>query len=112
MILELFDKSNRIWYTGHYIVTRYRGFDETEVSRMLSANVGNVRRAVAKHVGSRVQVRSNLGRHKYDVTEGVITQTYPCIFLVEVKNEEEDISQTYSYSYTDVITKDVQLRLC
>ena len=79
---------------------------------MLNSSVGNVRRAVAKHVGSRVQVRSNLGRHKYDVTEGVITQTYPCIFLVEVRNEAEDLCQTYSYSYTDVITRDVQLRLC
>ncbi len=79
---------------------------------MVNANVGSVRRAVAKHVGSRVQVRSNLGRHKYDVTEGVIKQTYPCIFLVEVKNEAENFSQTFSYSYTDVITKDVQLRLC
>lgn len=79
---------------------------------MVNANVGSVRRAVAKHVGSRVQVKSNLGRHKYDVTEGIITEIYPCIFLVEVKNEAEDSRQTVSYSYTDVITKDVQLRLC
>lgn len=63
-------------------------------------------------VGSKVKVRSNLGRHKYDVTEGVITETYPCIFLVQVKNAEENSYQTVSYSYTDVITKDVQLTLC
>ena len=76
------------------------------------ASVGSVRRAVAEHVGSKVKVRSNLGRHKYDVTEGVITETYPCIFLVQVKNAEENSYQTVSYSYTDVITKDVQLTLC
>lgn len=79
---------------------------------MVRASVGSVRRAVAEHVGSKVKVRSNLGRHKYDVTEGVITETYPCIFLVQVKNAEEDSYQTVSYSYTDVITKDVQLTLC
>ena len=79
---------------------------------MASASVGSVRRAVAKHVGSKVRVRSNLGRHKYDVTEGVITETYPCIFLVRVENAEEDSFQTVSYSYTDVITRDVQLTLC
>ena len=44
---------------------------------MVRASVGSVRRAVAEHVGSKVKVRSNLGRHKYDVTEGVITETYP-----------------------------------
>ncbi len=79
---------------------------------MVSATVGNVRRAVSKHIGSKVLVKSNLGRHKYDVTEGIITETYPCIFLVQVKNEEEDTVQTVSYSYTDVITRDVQLTLC
>ena len=45
------------------------------------------------------------------MTEGIITETYPCIFLVEIKNEAEDSYQTVSYSYTDVITKDVQLKL-
>ena len=66
---------------------------------MVRASVGSVRRAVAEHVGSKVKVRSNLGRHKYDVTEGVITETYPCIFLVQVKNAEENSYQTVSYSY-------------
>lgn len=79
---------------------------------MVNASVGSVRRAVSEHVGSKVRVRSNLGRHKYDVTEGVIAETYPCIFLIRVENEEEDSVQTVSYSYTDVITKDVQLTLC
>ena len=76
---------------------------------MANASVGS---AVAQHIGSRVRVRSNLGRHKYDVTEGIIMETYPSIFLVRVENAEEDSFQNVSYSYTDVITQDVQLTLC
>lgn len=79
---------------------------------MMNASVGSVRRAVAKHIGSKVRVRSNLGRHKYDVAEGIITETYPCVFLVRIPNAEDDSYQTVSYTYTDVITKDVQLTLC
>ena len=79
---------------------------------MVNASVRNVRQVLSQYVGSRVQVKSNLGRHKYDVTEGIIMETYPCIFLVEVTNEEENSRHTLSYSYTDVITRDVQLRLC
>ena len=79
---------------------------------MVNGSVGNVRREVAKHLGSKVVVRSNLGRHKFDVTEGVISEIYPSIFLIKVRNEAEDSFQTVSYSYTDVITKDVQLTLC
>ncbi len=79
---------------------------------MVRSDVGKVRNAVNRHIGSRVIVRCNLGRHKVDVTEGVITETYPSIFLIKVKNELEDTFQTISYSYTDVLTKDVRITLC
>ena len=79
---------------------------------MLMSNVGNVRSAVKKHIGSKVVIRCNMGRHKVNVTEGVIKETYPSIFLITVKNEIENTSQTVSYSYTDVLTKDVQITLC
>ena len=79
---------------------------------MVRASVGSVRRAVAEHVGSKVRVRGKMGGQNIVLTEGVITETYPCIFLVQVKNAEENSYQTVSYSYTDVITKDVQLTLC
>lgn len=86
--------------------------EERLVLVMLKANVGSVRQAVSRHIGSKVVVRCNLGRHKVDVTEGVITETFPSIFLITVKNEIENTSQTISYSYTDVLTKDVQITLC
>jgi len=79
---------------------------------MLRSDVGKVRNAVTNHIGSKVIVRSNLGRHKIDVTEGIISETYPSIFLIKVKNELENRFQTVSYSYTDVLTKDVQITLC
>lgn len=78
---------------------------------MKQSDVLKVKRAVSNHIGSRVRIRSNKGRHKVDITEGVITETYPSIFLVEVKNEVEDSSQTVSFSYTDVLTQDVQMVL-
>ena len=79
---------------------------------MSNTSVVTVRKAVQKHIGSKVQVRSNLGRHKYDITEGIISEIYPSIFLVKVRNEAEQKDAVVSYSYTDVITEDVQLRLC
>lgn len=94
------------------LVTTYIVNITVEVDFMINASIGSVRRAVEQHVGSKVLVKSNLGRHRYDVTEGIITDTYPCIFLVQVKNKEEDSVQTLSYSYSDVIAQDVQLKLC
>lgn len=79
---------------------------------MKQADVNQVRRAVVKHVGSKVRIRANKGRHKIDVTEGVITATYPSIFLVQVNNDIEDTKRMLSFSYTDVLTQDVKLTLC
>ena len=78
---------------------------------MKQSDVARVRKAVNCHIGSRVRIHSNKGRHKVDVTEGIITETYPSIFLIEVKNEIEDTMQRVSFSYTDVLTNDVQMIL-
>ena len=79
---------------------------------MQQATISQVRRVVTNHVGSKVKVLANQGRHKVDVTEGVITETYPSIFLIQVENEMEDSYKTVSFSYSDVLTKDIKMVLC
>lgn len=83
-----------------------------EVKRMKQSDLIRVRQAVAKHVGSKVRIKSNKGRHKVDITEGIIAETYPSIFLVQVDNALEATTRKVSFSYTDVLTKDVRLTLC
>lgn len=75
-------------------------------------DIRQVRKVVNAHIGSKVRIKLNKGRHRVDVTEGVIIETYPSIFLVEVANDVEEIYKTVSFSYTDVLTKDVCLSLC
>lgn len=79
---------------------------------MKQADLNKVRQAVRNHVGSRVSIIANKGRHKVDKMEGIISEIYPSIFLVEVKNETEGFFKTFSFSYTDVLTRDVRLKLC
>ncbi len=78
---------------------------------MSRADINKVKSSVDKNIGSKVKIRANRGRHKIDVTEGVICETYPSIFLVQVANKADDTVQTISFSYTDVLTKDVQMQL-
>ena len=79
---------------------------------MQQATIGQVRRVVNNHIGSKVKVLANQGRHRVDVTEGVITETYPSIFLIQVENEVDDSFKTVSFSYSDVLTKDIKMVLC
>ena len=75
-------------------------------------DVNKVRNAVISHTGRKVKVRINRGRHRIDETVGIISETYPSIFLVRTQASNEMPERTMSYSYTDVLTKDVQLILC
>ena len=78
---------------------------------MSQTDINRVKSSVGKNIGSKVKVRANRGRHKIDVTEGVICQTYPSIFLIQVENKVDNTVHTISFSYTDVLTKDVQMQL-
>ena len=79
---------------------------------MGKVDVKAVRNAVYRAIGSRVVVKANCGRHRFDVNEGVIKEVYPHVFMIELNDSEEDAGKTVSYTYTDILTKDVQLQLC
>lgn len=79
---------------------------------MKQLDVNKVRRVLDDHKGSKVIVKANRGRHKYEITKGVISETYPSIFLIRLDDSENSSVQTVSYSYTDILTKDVRLALC
>ena len=79
---------------------------------MKQLDVNCVRNAVMNQTGKRVKVRINRGRHMVDVTEGIISETYPSIFLIKIQDADDLPIRTVSYSYTDVLTKDVELILC
>jgi len=79
---------------------------------MKHMDVNEVRNAVKSHMGKKVKVRINRGRHRVDETVGIISETYPSIFLIRTQGDNDLPSRTMSYSYTDVLTKDVELILC
>ena len=78
---------------------------------MSQADILRVRSSVDQNIGNKVKIRANRWRHKIDVTEGIIRESNPSIFLVEVENKLDDTTQKISFSYTDVLTKDVQMQL-
>jgi uncharacterized protein Veg len=85
---------------------------DKEKIMMKQNDVNNVRNAVIRQTGKRVKIKINRGRHKVDVAEGVISQTYPSIFLIKIQEKDDMPIRFMSYSYTDILTKDVELILC
>lgn len=75
-------------------------------------NMRAVRDTVHENIGKKVQIRANKGRNKVDVTEGIISETYPSVFVIKVKDAYSDASLTKSFMYADVLTKEVELVVC
>lgn len=69
-----------------------------------------VRASVRQQLGNRVQIRLDEGRNRSDIREGILQDAYPSVFTVLL--DGEDPQQTVSFSYTDIITRGVRMRLC
>ena len=75
-------------------------------------NLQSVRKSIKQQVGNKIKISANRGRHKFETAQGVITETYPNIFLVELEDESgKDQNKTVTFSYQDVITRDVRMML-
>ena len=79
---------------------------------MTQLDLQRVRQSIKNQVGSRIKISANRGRHKFETAQGVITESYPNIFLVELEDESgKDQNKTVTFSYQDVITRDVRMML-
>ncbi|WP_392486194.1 Veg family protein [Haloimpatiens sp. FM7315] len=68
--------------------------------------LATIKNEIDKHIGEKVTLKANGGRKKILIKNGVIEETYPSIFIIRLEN---DTQRRISYSYSDVLTKTVQL---
>ncbi len=73
----------------------------------MADNLRAIREQVYQHKGSRVFYRAANGRRKAEARQGVIIEAYPSLFTLYVESQ----NSTVSFSYADLLTKEVELRL-
>lgn len=66
----------------------------------------SIKKDIENHVGESVTLKANGGRRRTFVNKGTIEKVYPSIFVVRL---DSDTQRTVTYSYSDVLTKTVQL---
>ncbi|MBQ8627004.1 MAG: Veg family protein [Agathobacter sp.] len=80
---------------------------------MRQEELSRVRASVSQQCGNRVMIQLDRGRNKVDIQKGTLQKAYPSVFTVLVDDEnEENPPQVLSFSYTDIITKDIRMKLC
>jgi uncharacterized protein Veg len=62
-------------------------------------------------VGKQIMLRANRGRKRIIEEVGILEKTYPNIFIVRI-NEDTGKTRRVSYTYADILTKTVELRVC
>lgn len=71
--------------------------------------LSEIKKVLDSNLGKRLLLRANGGRRKTIERTGVLAETYPAVFVVEL-DPEENAFERVSYSYADVLTQTVELK--
>lgn len=69
-----------------------------------------IKQSLEDHLGEKVILRTNKGRKKVKVKEGIIMETYPSVFIVRIDLGLES-ERKVSFSYSDILTETVEVTL-
>ncbi|HLQ83359.1 MAG TPA: Veg family protein [Pseudogracilibacillus sp.] len=67
-----------------------------------------IKKGLEDRIGKRIELTANGGRRKTVVRSGVLSETYPAVFVVDL-DQEENAFERVSYSYADVLTEAVEI---
>ncbi|PDH86383.1 hypothetical protein AO464_01830 [Oenococcus oeni] len=68
----------------------------------------NIKDNLDEKIGSPITVIAQAGRKKTTTRKGVLIETYPSLFVVEL-DKAEGTFERVSYSYTDILTKNIDV---
>ena len=68
-----------------------------------------IKKGLEEQIGKRIKLTANGGRRKTIIRSGVLSETYPSVFVVEL-DKDENAFERVSYSYADVLTETVELK--
>lgn len=67
-----------------------------------------IKQGLECQVGQRLTLKANGGRRKTIERCGILAETYPSVFIVEL-DQDENAFERVSYSYADILTETVEL---
>lgn len=74
----------------------------------MPVTLASIKARLDQRIGENLLVIAQAGRKKITKRHGVLSETYPAVFVVEL-NQDENSFERVSYSYTDVLTKNIEI---
>lgn len=70
-----------------------------------------IKKDIENCIGKNVIIRADKGRKRIVKKRGVIESVYPNLFVVRIDGEQS-VNRTVSYTYSDVLTRTVEITIC
>lgn len=75
---------------------------------VMPITLASIKENLECRIGSRITLIAQTGRKRQIERNGILTETYPSVFVVDLDPEENSFERV-SYSYSDVLTRTVEI---
>jgi uncharacterized protein Veg len=74
----------------------------------MARKLDEIKKDLDRNVGRKLHLKANGGRRKTIERSGILTETYPSVFIVQLDQVHSSIERL-SFSYADILTETVEL---
>ncbi|MDN6028829.1 MAG: Veg family protein [Lactobacillus sp.] len=74
----------------------------------MPTSISTIKDKLDEHLGQSITVVAQAGRKKVTRRHGVLKRTFPAVFVVDLDQDQNNFEHV-SYSYTDLLTKNIAL---
>ncbi|AMB99544.1 hypothetical protein AWM75_05820 [Aerococcus urinaehominis] len=74
----------------------------------MPTNIADIKQELDQNIGRPICVTQQAGRKRIIKRNGVLSDTFPSVFVVELDQEENKFERV-CYSYTDLLTESVEI---
>ncbi|NLJ81192.1 MAG: hypothetical protein GX335_09225 [Firmicutes bacterium] len=71
--------------------------------------IEDIKHRLEANVGKKVFIRASKGRRRFLESEGILLETYPKLFVVNL--DQSNAVRRRSYTYADVLTENVEVTI-
>lgn len=76
----------------------------------MTTTISNIKTKFKERIGEDIVITVEAGRRRTKTHEGVLSEAYPAVFIVELDNgEDDDLYERVSFSYRDILTNTIEV---
>ncbi|AEA00317.1 MULTISPECIES: Veg family protein [Lactobacillales] len=74
----------------------------------MPSNLQSIKAGLEENIGKPIQVTQQTGRKRITIRNGILSDTFPAVFVVELDQDENQFERV-CYSYTDLLTESIEI---